>query len=47
LAAEQVAPELVRWDPMARELVRAMLERERRSLNPNLRGLAARLGMLA
>jgi transcriptional regulator with XRE-family HTH domain len=46
LAAEQVAPELVRWDPMARELVRAMLERERRSLNPNLRGLAGRLGML-
>jgi transcriptional regulator with XRE-family HTH domain len=46
LAAEQVAPELVRWDPMARELVHAMLERERRSLNPNLRGLAGRLGML-
>jgi len=47
VAAERVAPELVRWDPLARELVRAMLERERRSLNPNLRGLAGRLGMLA
>ena len=31
----------------ARELVRAMLGRERRSSNPQLRGLAGRLGMLA
>ena len=47
LAAERIAPELVRWEPMARELVRAMLEREHRSLNPHLRTLAGRLGMLA
>jgi hypothetical protein len=31
---------------MAREMVRAMLVRERRSSNPQLRTLADRLGML-
>ena len=46
LAAERVAPELVRYEPMAREMVRAMLGRERRSSNPHLRTLAGRLGML-
>lgn len=43
LAAERVAPEQVQWDPMAREAVRAMLDRERRVLNPHLRQLAERL----
>jgi transcriptional regulator with XRE-family HTH domain len=47
LAAERIAPELVRYEPMAREMVRAMLERERRSSNPHLRGLAGRLDVLA
>jgi hypothetical protein len=46
LAAERIAPELVRYEPMAREMVRAMLGRERRSSNPQLRTLAERLGML-
>jgi hypothetical protein len=46
LAAERIAPELVHWEPMAREMVRAMLERERRTSNPHLRSLAGRLGML-
>jgi hypothetical protein len=46
LAAERIAPELVRYEPMAREMVRAMLVRERRSSNPQLRTLAQRLGML-
>ncbi len=46
LAAERIAPELVRYEPMAREMVRAMLVRERRSSNPKLRTLAERLGML-
>jgi transcriptional regulator with XRE-family HTH domain len=46
LAAERIAPELVRWEPMARELVRAMLERERRPSSPHLRSLAGRLGVL-
>lgn len=47
LEAERAAPELVRWEPMACELVRAMLERERRAFNPHLRALAARLAMLS
>lgn len=42
-AAEQAAPELTRWDPMTRESIRAMLEREKRTLNPELRALASRL----
>jgi len=46
-AAERVAPEQVQWDPMAREAVRAMLERERRVLNPRLRELAERLALNA
>ena len=46
LAAERIAPELVHWEPMARELVRSMLERERRASNPHLRSLAGRLSML-
>ena len=46
LAAVAIAPELVRYEPMAREMVRAMLERERRILNPHLRALAGRLGIL-
>src|SRR5437588_6851155 len=46
LVAERIAPELVRYEPMARELVRAMLGRERRGSNPHLRTLAGRLGML-
>lgn len=45
LAAERVAPEQVQWDPMARDAVRAMLERERRVLNPRLRELAERLSI--
>ena len=47
LAAERIAPELVRYEPMAREMVRAMLGRERRSSNPHLRTLAGRLGLLS
>lgn len=43
-AAEATAPELTGWDPMTRESIRAMLERERRASNPQLRGLAERLG---
>lgn len=43
IAAEQAAPELTRWDPMTRESIRAMLEREKRTLNPELRALANRL----
>lgn len=46
LEAERAAPELIRRHPMARELVRVMLKRERRSFNSHLRALAARLGML-
>ena len=43
---KRIAPELVRYEPMAREMVRAMLGRERRSSNPPLRTLGGRLGML-
>jgi len=45
--AEQVAPVLVHYHPMVRELLGDLLRRERRSGNPDLRGLAERTGVLA
>ncbi|MGH8902693.1 MAG: helix-turn-helix domain-containing protein [Egibacteraceae bacterium] len=43
--AERHAPEVVRYSVLARELMRVLLGRERRSRTPELRGLAQRLGI--
>jgi transcriptional regulator with XRE-family HTH domain len=45
LEAERHAPEVVRHQASAHELVRVLLGRERRSRTPGLRGLAERLGV--
>ncbi|MGH8904271.1 MAG: helix-turn-helix domain-containing protein [Egibacteraceae bacterium] len=45
LEAERHAPEVVRYQVLARELVRVCLGRERRSRTPGLRGLSERLGV--
>jgi hypothetical protein len=46
LRAEQTAPEEVRFDSSAHQLVHTLLGRERRSATPGLRGLAGRIGAL-
>lgn len=45
LRAEQIAPEEVRFNPTTHALVRTMLDRERLSATPGLRGLARRIGI--
>lgn len=45
LRAEQIAPEEVRFNPTTHSLVRTMLQRERLSATPGLRGLARRIGI--
>ncbi|MEA2618473.1 MAG: hypothetical protein QOE72_4256 [Chloroflexota bacterium] len=45
LRAEQIAPELARHDVFARDIVRELVHGKRRSVAPELRGLAGRLGM--
>ena len=47
LTAEQVAPEEVRYQPAARELVVHLLHRERAGRNSDLRALAERVGAVA
>jgi hypothetical protein len=47
LEAEQLAPQEVRYNPIASELVMAMLKRERRAATPGLRDLSARIGVVA
>ena len=47
LEAEQLAPEEVRYNPIASELVMVLLERERRAATPGLRDLSARIGVVA
>jgi hypothetical protein len=46
LEAERVAPETVRYNVMAREMVREMLSRERKSKTSALHLLATRSGVL-
>jgi hypothetical protein len=46
LEAERIAPEAIRFNVVARELLRECLKRERRTATPGLRGLAARVGIL-
>src|SRR5215204_547785 len=45
--AEQLAPEEVRYNPIASELVMVLLKRERRAATPGLRDLSARIGVVA
>jgi len=47
LQAEEVAPEEVRDNPAARNLIAELLRRERRAATPQLRELAARVGVPA
>ena len=47
LEAEGLAPQEVRYNPIASELVMAMLKRERRAATPGLRDLSARIGVVA
>jgi hypothetical protein len=47
LEAERLAPQEVRYNPIASELVMAMLKRERRAATPGLRDLSARIGLVA
>lgn len=45
LEAERIAPEVLRYNVGARELLRECLKRERRTATPGLRGLADRVGV--
>jgi hypothetical protein len=47
LEAERLAPEEVRYNPIASELVMVLLRRERRAATPGLRDLSARIGVVA
>jgi hypothetical protein len=47
LEAERLAPEEVRYNPIASELVTVLLGRERRAATPGLRDLSARMGVVA
>jgi hypothetical protein len=47
LEAERLAPEEVRYNPIASELVMFLLKRERRAATPGLRDLSARIGVVA
>jgi hypothetical protein len=47
LKAEQLAPQEVRYNPIASELVIVLLKRERRAATPGLRDLSARIGVVA
>jgi hypothetical protein len=46
LQAERFNPEGLSYNMLARDLVRALLRRERRQATPGLRGLARRLHVL-
>jgi transcriptional regulator with XRE-family HTH domain len=47
LAAEQEASEDMRYNPLARDLVRGLLRRARPSLTPQVRSLASRIDLLS
>lgn len=46
LEVERVAPELLKFDIIGREMIREMLKRERRNRTPALRQIATRVGVL-
>ena len=45
LAAEQLSPQLVRFDERTREVITVLLRREHRASTPQLRPLARRAGV--
>jgi hypothetical protein len=46
MEAERVAPQILRYNIVAREILRELLKRERRSSTPGLCALATRAGVL-
>jgi transcriptional regulator with XRE-family HTH domain len=46
MEAERVAPQVLRYNFLARDLIRGLLKRERRSATPGLRTMASRAGLL-
>jgi transcriptional regulator with XRE-family HTH domain len=46
METERVAPQILRYNIVAREIVRDLLRRERRTATPGLRALATRVGVL-
>jgi transcriptional regulator with XRE-family HTH domain len=46
METERVAPQVLRYNVVAREILRELLKRERRTATPGLRALAARAGVL-
>ncbi len=46
LAAEQLSPQLVRFDSSTRDVITALLHREHRASTPQLRPLAHRAGLI-
>jgi transcriptional regulator with XRE-family HTH domain len=46
MEAERVAPQMLRYNIVAREILRELLKRERRSSTPGLRAIATRAGVL-
>lgn len=46
LAAEQLSPQLVRFDGRTRDLITGLLHREHRASTPQLRPLAHRAGLI-
>ena len=46
MEAERVAPQIVRYNHVARDILRTLLKRERRTATPGLRALATRAGVI-
>ena len=46
LAAERLSPQLVRYDPITRDVLADLLRREHRPSTPELRPLACRAGLI-
>lgn len=46
MEAERVAPQVLRYNVLARDILRGLLRRERRSATPGLRNVATRAGLL-
>lgn len=46
MEAERVAPQVLRFNVLARDIIRGLLGRERRSATPGLRAIATRAGLL-
>jgi hypothetical protein len=47
LEAERIAPEAVRYQVIVKEMLRELLRREHRASTPQLRPLAARVGIIS